>query len=192
MVSDRFAHIFCFSFFSSKWKLISFLNLLFFGLALGVASLAGLVLPPTLYSGQKLFVLPGFVAGNFLLTVLFILVFNLVLSAVLFVTLPGFVFFPLSAVTLGFRAVLWGLLLYQFPLWYFLAALPTVVLEGEAYVLASAAGIVVGYSWLRPAEGQSRGEAFKTAFKQCTHVYALVAMILIVSAIVESATLILA
>jgi hypothetical protein len=125
--------------FLSDWKLISLLNALFFCLAFGIPVFAGFFLPPAIYGGQELFVPPEPVAGNVLFTVLFIFAFNLVLSAFIVVTLPGFFFFPLSVLTLGLRAVLWGLLLFQFPLGYFLAALPTVVLEGEAYVIAARA-----------------------------------------------------
>jgi uncharacterized membrane protein SpoIIM required for sporulation len=125
-----------------------------------------------------------------------IFVFNFVLSAIIVVTLPGIVFFPLSAGFLLFRAVLWGLLLYGLPNWLFLAVLPTLVLEGEAYVFAGVAGAVVGVSWVRPKilyrEGNLSGvEAFKKALRECLRLYFFVAVLLFVAAIVETATIIL-
>jgi len=178
-------------FLSSRWKLISVLNLLFFGLALGIGPVAGLVFPPQVYAGQSPFVFPEPVTGNPLLMVLFIFAFSLAVSAFLVVTLPGLVFFPLSAVALGLRALLWGLLLYPLPLWYFLAALPTVVLEGEAYVLASAVGVTVGFSGFKRRKELSWGQARIDALRDSVPAYILVAAILLVSAVVESATLLL-
>ncbi|MEM3697934.1 MAG: hypothetical protein QXQ94_10665 [Candidatus Bathyarchaeia archaeon] len=101
--------------------------------------------------------------GVFSLFVVFL--FNLAVAAFVVITLPGFVFFPLSAVSLLFRAFLWGLLVYAMPNSLFLFALPVIFLEGEAYVIAALAGTVVGFSWLNPRRayggGLSKFEAFK-------------------------------
>lgn len=110
------------------------------------------------------------------------------------VTLPGIVFFPLSAAFLVFRAVLWGLLLYPLPSWLFLAVLPTLVLEGEAYVIAAVTGTVIGLSWVKSSlvfrdEKLSKWEALKTALKEGVHLYKGVALLLLIAAIVETAML---
>jgi hypothetical protein len=114
-----------------------------------------------------------------------------VVSAFVVVTVPGILFFPFSAAALAFRAILWGLLLYPLPSDYFLAALPTLILEGEAYVLAATAGTVTGFSWLKPETGFSRWEALKKGLKECAQLYIPVSLLLFIAAIVESATLFL-
>jgi len=79
----------------------------------------------------------------------------------------------------------------------FLAAVPTLMFEGAAYVLASVAGIVLGLSWLKPRwvcaeEGLGRLEALKKAFRECLWLYVWVALLLAVAAVVEVATLVAA
>jgi len=128
--------------------------------------------------------------------ILGIFAFNLALSSFVFVTLPGIAFFPLSAGFLSYRGFLWGLLLYMSPTLLFVASLPTIILEGEAYVLAAMAGSVVGASWIKPnlayqESGLSRLEAFKKSLKECVKAYALVATLLFISAIVETMTILL-
>jgi hypothetical protein len=124
-----------------------------------------------------------------------IFISNLVFSAVIFVTLPGFVFFPLPAGILVFRAVSWGSFIYNLPLRGFLATLPVITLEGEGYVLAAVAGTVAGASWVKPAlaygeEDFSRGEALRMSMKECLRVYFLLALMLFAGAIVETATIV--
>jgi len=149
-------------------------------------------LPP--YEGGPVDV-PDFLVGvDWSVMVVGIFLFNLTLSGFLFVTLPGLVFFPLSAAVLLFRGFLWGVLLSQLPTAYFLAALPTVVLEGEGYVLASVAGITLGLSWIKPnwvygGEGLSRFGALKKALRECGRSYVIVAIVLFVAAVVEIITI---
>jgi len=128
--------------------------------------------------------------------VLDIFFFNLVLSGFVLVTLSGLVFFVLSLVFLSVRAFLWGVLLNGLSTSMFLAAFPTLILEGECYVLAALAGVNLGLSWFRPkwayGGGElSRRESVKMALKDCLRVYVLVAIFLFVAAVVESVTLIL-
>lgn len=126
--------------------------------------------------------------------VLGIFFFNLVLSAFVVVTLPGIMFFPLSIVFLLFRAVLWGLEQYFSPTWLFLVSLPTLALEGEAYVFAATAGTIAGASWIKPnwicpEEVISRSESFKKASKECLVLYILVAVFLFLAAVMETITI---
>lgn len=125
-----------------------------------------------------------------------IFVFNLVVSSFVFVTVPGFVFFPLSAGFLLYRAFLWGLLVYALPVWAFVAALPIIVLEGEAYVSAAVGGTIIGVSWVKPlwlhrGDRLSRREALKAALKECLGIYVLVIILLFAAAVVETATILL-
>jgi len=174
---------------SSRWRLLSVLNAVFFSVALGVDLVGGLVFPTSIYYGQPVYVLPQFLYGSVPLMFLFIFCFNLAISAFAAVTLPGFLFFPLSAALVTFRAALWGLILSPLPQGLFLVALPTLVLEGEAYVLAAAVGTTVGYSWLmRPTEF-FRPRAFIGAFKRDVPAYVFVILLLLAAAAVESATI---
>lgn len=121
--------------------------------------------------------------------------FNLFLSAFLFITLSGVAFFVLPVFSLLVRGTLWGLLLNQQPTSMFLASLPTLVLEGEGYVIASVSGIILGLSWLKPkwvfrGKEFSRSEGLKAALKESAYLYFFVATLLLTAAIVEAATII--
>jgi uncharacterized membrane protein SpoIIM required for sporulation len=134
--------------------------------------------------------------GNAAFMVLSFFVLNLVLSGFLLITLTGVAFFGLSVCFLLFRALLWGVLLNALSTSLFLAVLPTLILEGENYVLACVAGVNLGLSWLKPQwvykeENLSRSEAFKRAWRDCAYVYVLVAVSLFVAAVVETATIFL-
>jgi len=135
------------------------------------------------------------VRDNALLMVLNIFLFNLLVSAFALMTLTGFLFFAISGVFFLVRAWFWGALLNGLSTMHLLIVLPTLILEGEGYVLAALAGIDVGLSWLRPQsvfkeEGLSRRDAFKRALMECGYIYVLVVFFLFVAAIVETITLI--
>jgi len=179
---------------SLRGRLWAFLNLVFFVSVFGVAFAVELLFPPELSVGwQPRF--PELIFGDtFLVIFLSIFFSNLILSAFVFVTLPGFVFFPLSGAMLVYRAFLWGLLLRYQPTWLLLAALPTLVLEGEGYVLAAVGGTVAGVSWVKPKrvykeEDLSRFAAFKKALKECLGIYVFVSIVLLVASAVETVTL---
>jgi len=183
-----------FKFVCDRWKVFALFNLLFFGCVLTVVVLAGFTFPPPLYNGWSPSVPEVFLGGGWPVMFLGIFLFNLCVSAFVVVTLPGIVLFPLSAVFLLYRAVLWGFLLNALPTWPFLAVLPTVVLEGEGYVFSAAVGTVVGASWIKPdwvfKDGElSRIDAFKRALKEGLRGYVFVAVLLLVAAVVETATI---
>lgn len=167
-------------------------NVVFFGAVFVSALAASLMSTPPVKGETGVF--QSFFGGNLVLTFLVVFISNLALSAFLIVTLPGLAFFVLSAFLLAYRGVLWGFLLAFTSSYQFLAALPTVVLEGEAYVVAALAGFVLGLSWLKPGwafkgEGLSRGEALVGGFRECFRLYVLVVFILFVAAVVETVTL---
>lgn len=188
--------VFLRSCFSVVWRgwFLAVLNWLFFGFIL-VGSLlgqVGVVEAPAWPFGE---VFPVEVS-NALLMVGVIFVFNLFLSGFVLVTLTGFVFFGSSLFFLCFRALLWGVLLGGLSTSMFLAALPTLALEGEGYVLAALAGVNLGLSWLKPewvyrGEALSRSEAVEKALKDCVRIYVFVAVFLVAAAVVETITLIL-
>jgi hypothetical protein len=178
------------------------LNFLFFGCVFLVALAAQFVLPPPLYSGEWSPNVPSFLlVHGWAFMILGIFVFNLVVSSFIVVSLPGFVFFPLSVGFLGFRGFLWGLLIFASPNWLFLLSLPTLVLEGEAYVLACVGGSMVGVSWIKPAmlygkdvsfgsEDLSRTGALRQSLKECGKVYVFVLFLLLAAAVVETAMMV--
>lgn len=184
---------------SSVWRrslLFGSLNLLYFGSLLVGALLAqaGYV---GFYEVSLVEGVPVEEVGGWLM-VLDIFVLNMVLTAFIVTTLSGLVFFVFPVVVLLWRAVLWGALLNGLSTPLFLAALPTMVLEGEGYVLAGAAGVKLGLSWLMPKwtygeeeKDLSRVESVKKALKETARIYVFVIMFLLVAAIVEMLTLIL-
>jgi len=131
---------------------------------------------------------------NVFLVMLKIFSFNLLVSAFVLVTLTGFLFFGISVVFLLVRAWLWGALLNGISTAHLLIVFPTLVLEGEGYVLAALAGVSVGLSWLKPQwvfkeEKLSRLDAFKRALKEFGYIYVLVVIFLLAAAIVETTAL---
>jgi hypothetical protein len=179
-----------------RWGLLASLNLLFFGCVFGAAAIGSFIFSPVPYSGQQMFTVPSFLPRNWFLIFSFVLVFNLIVSVFTVVTLPGFFFFPLSASALAFRAILWGLLVFPVPTPLFLAGLPTLVLEGEAYVFAAAAGTTAGVSWVKSSwlyseKFLSRSEAFRKGLNECRSLYDFTIVLLIAAATAETAAILL-
>jgi len=149
---------------------------------------------PPYYSSSPF---PQFSAdGNLPFLIFSIFANNMFLSALVFVTLPGFIFFPLSSVVLVYRGYVWGCLLAYLPTRLLLMALPTLILEGLGYCFAATAGTVVGLSWIKPkwvygGEPLRRAEAFKKALREFLAIYVFVAIILFFAAVVEAATLLM-
>jgi hypothetical protein len=174
----------------SSWgSVFAALNILFFGGILVSAFFTQPFISPQGYVGSWSVPQKGpvlFAIGAFL--------FNLAVAAFLVITLPGLGFFALSVAFLGYRAFLWGLLVNALSGSLFYAAWPTILLEGEAYVVAAIAGIDLGLSWFKPswahkAEAESRFEGLKMALKECGYLYILVAILLLGAAFVETATI---
>jgi len=181
--------------FSARMGILAFLNVLFFVSALLTIFLERLLFPPVFYGSWSPWPF-GLLPNNFLLVFIVIFLFNLTFASFLTVTLPGILFFPLSGVALMYKAVLWGLLLYPVSGNMLLATLPTLFLEGEAYVLSAGAGTVAGASWLihkRLYRGEmlSRREAFKRGMNECLRLYLLIGLLLLIAAFVETTTLML-
>jgi len=169
-------------------------NVLFFSSILVFALWIQFQYPPTLYEGEPMEAPEIFLGGSLPIMVVNVFLFNLVVSAFIFVTLSGLLFFAFPVVVLMWRAALWGGLLNLLPTPLFLASLPRLVLEGEGYVLASVAGMTLGLSWLKPdwvyrSEGLSRQEALRMSLKESVYLYVLVVVFLLVAAVVESITI---
>lgn len=177
---------------SRRVLLLVVLNWLFFGVmvvgGLGQGRYVGVYEWPL---GEEIF---HEEMGNVPFMFVSIFLFNLILSGFVWVTLSGLGFFVLPVVFLLVRAALWGVLLNGLPAPWFFVAFPTLILEGEGYVLAGVAGVDLGLSWLKPEwvygrEELSRLESVKRALKDCARIYVLVVVLLFVAAVLETATI---
>jgi len=135
--------------------------------------------------------LKAYLRKDVLMAFVFTLLVNLTLGAFVSVTLPGLLVAP-SLGILGYRALQLGIVYSPTTLRLFqvmLYALPVLLIEGEGYVLASLVGINLGLAWLKPnwlyREATSRKQAFIRALKESWKVYTWIAIVLLVSAIVE-------
>ncbi len=91
---------------------------------------------------------------------------------------------------------MWGILLYVLPTSVFTLALPTIVLEGEAYVFAAVAGTLLGASWTKAlrvykVEGLSRIDVLKMTLNECSRIYVFIAILLFAAALAETIVIIL-
>lgn len=180
--------------FSRRGRFFAVLNVLFFNSIFLFVLLSEFLCLPSPYKGAPVGVLEFFLGLDWPWMILTIFLFNLVLSGFVFLTLSGLVFFPLSAIVLVIRGALWGIMLNEMSTGGFLLVLPTFILEGEGYVVASVAGTLLGLSWLKPdwiygGENLSRREALKMALKEVTHMYFFVAVFLLVAAVIETVTI---
>jgi hypothetical protein len=180
---------------SARGRILAIMNLLYFGSIFAGALVAQPSSPP---SSELTLDTPWFFSldSGFLVFSLSIFLFNLLVSGLVLTTLSGLVFFVLPVAVLFYRALLWGVLLTGLNTSLFFASFPTLLLEGEGYVLAAVAGVNLGLSWFRPKwayreEEMTRSEAVKRAFKDCLRIYIWVAILLLAGAFVEALTIIL-
>jgi len=135
---------------SGRMLLLAVLNWVFFGVIF-VATLLGTVRYRESIAwpvGESS--IPGQISSLPLpLMAMYIFSFNLLVSGFVLLTLSGLAFFALPIVFLFLRALLWSAIIAAWPSPFFLAAFLVFILEGEAYILASVAGVVLGLSWLK-------------------------------------------
>jgi len=108
----------------------------------------------------------------------------------LWITLPSLVLPFSGLLTGGFRAVLWGLLFSPSSPEMSVAMIPhslTLILEGQAYILAMLAAYVQGKAFLWPAtvDAAGYGGGYWAGVKRSLRLYLLVAIVLAVSAVYE-------
>lgn len=140
--------------------------------------------------GPLVMVADAYISGNFLTAVVLTFIVNLVLGAILYITLPSMVV-PFFGLLMGsFRAVLWGVLVlslipfeaYSVPAWL------TMVLEGEAYILAMLAAYIQGKAFLWPeiVGADTRRQGYVKGLEATWKLYVLVVVVLAVAAIWEA------
>lgn len=115
---------------------------------------------------------------------------NLFIGSMASITLPSLII-PFSGVLVGaYRAILWGLLLSPANPNLRLIMIPhsiTLVLEGQAYILAMLAAIVQGrtFLWPRAAGLESRVKGYVEGLKRTGKLYLLILLTLGIAAIYE-------
>lgn len=119
---------------------------------------------------------------------------NLLIGSVLYISVPSLVLPFAGLVTGCFRALLWGLLLSPANPQLRLVMIPhslTLILEGQAYVVAMYASYVLWASVFRPEQpGLGLGRRYVAGLAQGLRLYLLVVILLAVAALYEAFELI--
>jgi hypothetical protein len=129
----------------------------------------------------------AYIEGRLGMAIALTFLVNLVLGSFVVLTLPSLVV-PFAGLAIGlYRALLWGILFSPSPASALgastIAALPTILLEGEAYVLAML-GVWVWWSGVvRRRDG--RWNAWKAGLRFQARLYPAVAVTLVLAAICE-------
>lgn len=179
---------------STRGKIVAIMNILFFGGVFVTVLLVGSLFPPSLYLGWQPDAPEVFLNLDWPIMIEWIFLFNLVVSAFVMISLLGAIFFPLSVMSLLYRAFFWGLSIHALPNWLFWALLPVLIFEGEAYALAAVAGSVTGLSWVKPSwlyseTELSRTDSFRKACRESLKLYLIIILLLLVATIVETAAI---
>ena len=133
----------------------------------------------------------AYLGGNVVAAAILTFLVNLFAGSVLYVTLPSLIV-PFAGIPLGaYRAVLWGLLLAPTTRELALVMIPhslTLLLEGQAYVLAIFAAYVHGlaFLWPRSVGLSSHREGYVAGLKMAARVYMLVVILLAAAAVYEA------
>jgi hypothetical protein len=180
------------------------LNLAYYGLMVGAMVYAAFhpALQRTLLdamgeavgTGPMQTVAGAYLGGHLLLAMVLTFAVNLVGGSFAYIALPSLIV-PFSGLLLGaFRAILWGLMFSPTAVMGagFFLLLPTIVLEGQGYVLAMLAAYVQGVAFLRPESvgAKTHRRGYWEGLKRSARIYVLVAIVLLVAAVVEAASVI--
>ena len=133
----------------------------------------------------------AYTGGQVLQAMVLTFVVNLFLGSIAVITVPSLVI-PFSGLLIGaYRAVLWGLLLSPTTPGLRLVMIPhslTLILEGQAYILAMLAAYVQGraFLWPRSAGASTHRQGYGIGVKRSVRIYLLVVLLLAVAAIYEA------
>ncbi len=180
--------------------------LYYFGIYFFLVIIAGLigVLNPNLsievkriVGGQFASSLPGLFqaisAGNILTVILNIFGINSIIGTFLTITVPNML--GLGTLVFIYRPLLWGLIYAPVSpqdTIILIMVIPTLLLEGTAYIIAFASSIDLVLALIKPEklEENSRLKALKKAWIYNLKSYALVLIVLFIAAVVETITII--
>ena len=128
--------------------------------------------------------------GQVVSATLLTFVVNLFIGSLLSISVPSLVI-PFSGLLLGvYRAVLWGLMLspaYQPLVGPMIPHALTLILEGQAYIVAMLGVYIHGRYFLWPAIAgvEGRGRGYLAGLKASARLYVLVALLLAIAAVYE-------
>jgi hypothetical protein len=128
--------------------------------------------------------------GQVLLAIVLTFGLNLAIASFLWITLPSLVI-PFSGLLTGAcRAVLWGLLFSPSSPEMSMVMIPhslTLILEGQAYILAMLAAYIQGKAFLWPGtvDATTHTQGYLAGVKRSLRLYLLVAIVLAVAAVYE-------
>ena len=133
-------------------------------------------------------------AGQAITIILMIFVINSIFGTFLLITLPNII--CLGTLTFIFRPLLWGIIYAPInpqETILLVSAIPTMIIEGLAYIIAFVASIDLFLAILNPVklDEDSRFKALKKAALYNLKSYVLVLMVLFIAAIVETVTILL-
>lgn len=175
---------------------------IYYGLVI-IGLVIGLLYPPVStgtggnIAGQFSTVFPGLMqaigAGDVVKIIATIFVFNSIFGSFLAITLLNLV--GLGILVFIYRPIMWGLIYAPTSpsaTMLLIAVIPTLILEGVAYVIAFAASLDFVLAIAKPKSlgEESRFKAWKKAWVYNLKSYVLVLIMLLVAAVVESITLV--
>lgn len=131
-------------------------------------------------------------AGKMLTVMATIFGINSIFASFLTITVPNII--GLGTITYIYRGIIWGLIYAPIDsqsTMLLLYVIPTLLLEGTAYVIAFTASLDLPLALIRPEKlgKKSRWEAFKKAVVNNLKSYVLVLIVLLIAAIVETVTI---
>ena len=132
----------------------------------------------------------AYVSGQTLRAILLTFVINLFVGSGATITLPSLII-PFSGLLMGaYRAVLWGVIYAPTSpelRMIFLPHLPTLLLEGQAYVLVLLGAVMQGRAFFAPhtVGATTRRQGYWQGIKLTLRLYELVVLVLAVAAIYE-------
>ena len=177
------------------------MNVIYYGLVI-IGMLLVVVYPEVQQSLLKTFraafkkgpmkiVADAYIEGRVFWAILLTFVVNLVLGAFVAITLPSMVI-PFIGLLIGvWRATLWGLILSPAEPELRMRMIPhllTLILEGQAYILAMLATYVQGKAFLWPRSVGVSGhlEGYRLGLRHSARLYLLIVILLAVSAVYEA------
>lgn len=132
----------------------------------------------------------AYLGGQTMRAILLTFGINLVVGSGATITLPSLLI-PFSGLLMGaYRALLWGIIYAPNTpelRAIFFPHLPTLLLEGQAYVLVLLAAVIQGRALFAPhtVEATTRWQGYRRSLKLTFQLYVLVALVLAVAAIYE-------
>ena len=128
---------------------------------------------------------------NFLATFPAIAAINFFVGSVFYLTLPSLVIPGAALPLVLFRAFVWGVISSEWAMRGDYGGLLLIILEGEAYVLATTAAILHVRAWLLPKRvgASNHRDGYRVGLRQNLLLQTLVATELVIAALYETALL---